>query len=255
MTSNIVATMKQERTKDRAALFPLEANPDTLNHFLSLIGFDVQKYQFVDVLSTSDEDLLNLVPRPAVGVLLVKPSNAPSSDGTDSKPGGDTSVTHENIWHISQTIGGACGSVAVLHLIASLQKCLVSGHICKSNSWLEQFLSSTTRDLDEEFHRLHNEAACHQTNQTSHAKLIPGKRVGTTFVALVPVSVGDDGNQGSMRIVELDGRKSGPVIHGNTSSCTFLRDSCRWIEQNVMKYQPDGKFAILALAANKSAEE
>ena len=157
---------------------------------------------------------------------------------------------------MSQTIGGACGSIAVLHLLASVHNGLVSGPICQSNSWLERFLSSTTRDLDEEFRHLHNEAACHQSNQTSHSKLIPGKRVGTTFVALVPaVSVIDNVNQDSMRLVELDGRKSGPVIHGSTSGCTVLEDSCRWIEQNVMKYQPDGKFAILALAAQKSAEE
>mmetsp|Transcript_1707 Transcript_1707/g.3694 ORF Transcript_1707/g.3694 Transcript_1707/m.3694 type:complete len:163 (+) Transcript_1707:1-489(+) len=156
---------------------------------------------------------------------------------------------------MSQTIGGACGSIAVLHLVSNLQQGSVSGPICRSNSWLENFLSSTTRDLDEEFHRLHNEAACHQSNQTSHATVTPGKRVGTTFVGLVPISIRDNGDQDSMRLVELDGRKPGPVLHGTTSSCTFLEDSCRWIEQNVMKNQPDGKFAILALAANKSEEE
>lgn len=239
--------MIQEPSKDYAGLVPLEANPETLNHFLGLIGFDVQKYRFVDVFSTSDQDLLNLVPRPVLGLLLVKPSSGSTSITSDV----DNNLT--DVLHMSQTIGGSCGSLAVLHLIANLNNVNVSnGQLCQPGSWLESFLSGTKKDLDEEFCRLHNQAACHQSNQTSHTKVIPGRRVGTTFAAFVPIQVHD---QNSTVLVELDGRKHGPIIHGATSSTTFLEDSCRWVEHDLMTNMPDGKFAILALATNKSEEE
>lgn len=257
---------KEVPCRDATGLLPLEANPETFNHFLSLVGFDIQKYQFVDVFSTSDEDLLNLVPRPVVGLLLVKPSSAQSciigtNDTTTKEPkteivnGSDLNANNA-IWHTTQTIGGACGSIAVLHLVANIDEDLLGRPVYHRNSWLERFLADDERLLDEEFRRMHMDAACHWSNQTSHSKFVPGKRVGNTFTALVPILVRRNSNdQGScMVLVELDGRKEGPIPHGTTSRGSFLADSCKWIEQ-VMADNPDGQFAILALAAKEAAKK
>jgi ubiquitin carboxyl-terminal hydrolase L3 len=234
---------------DHSSFLPLESNPDTLNYFLSLLGWDVEQYHFVDVYSTSDEALLNLVPRPVLGVLLVMPSSTNTTANIDTTSRAST-PTNNKIWHTRQTVGGACGSLAVLHLIANLSEPYSYSSLITHNTWLDRFLSSLSQETnvwDAELAQLHQAAACYRTNQTSHTHLVRGRRVGTCFVALVPTT---NGHGDSMVMVELDGRKPGPLTHGTTSRETFLEDACQWIQQTVMKSQVDGKFAILALAKN-----
>jgi ubiquitin carboxyl-terminal hydrolase L3 len=237
---------------DHSSVLPLESNPDTLNYFLSLLGWDVEQYHFVDVYSTSDETLLNLVPRPVLGILLVMPSSTNTTTNIDTTSRTSTTPTNNRIWHTRQTVGGACGSLAVLHLIANLSEPYSYSSMIKRDTWLDRFLPSLSQETkvwDAELAQLHQTAACYRTNQTSHTHLVRGRRVGTCFVALVPSTNKDHGDD-SMVLVELDARKPGPLTHGTTSRETFLEDACQWIEQTVMKSQVDGKFAILALAKN-----
>lgn len=234
---------------DRSSFLPLESNPDTLNYFLSSLGWDVNQYHFVDVYSTSDKVLLNLVPRPVLGVLLVMPSNTKIDNTENDESEAPVPTNDRKIWHIRQTVGGVCGSLAILHLIANFSE---APSFIKNGSWLHRFLASLSPQMvrNAEFAQLHQAAACYRTNQTSHTRLVRGQRVGTAFVALVPMVMG-----GSRVLVELDGRKPGPIMHGTiTSNETFLEEACHWIEQRVMKTQVDGKFAILALTKNNNQD-
>eukprot|EP00980_Cylindrotheca_fusiformis_P013702 scaffold3517_cov50-Cylindrotheca_fusiformis.AAC.1 len=96
---------------EQSSLLPLESNPETLNYFLTLLGWDLDQYHFVDVYSTSDKDLLNLVPRPVLGLLFVQPSTTHETSGSTAGQGGSVAVAatagkmeqDANIWHARQT--------------------------------------------------------------------------------------------------------------------------------------------------------
>jgi ubiquitin carboxyl-terminal hydrolase L3 len=87
---------------------------------------------------------------------------------------------------------------------------------------------------------LHDQATSDETNQTSRGSL--EDNVITHFVALVHVNGG---------LYELDGRKDGPVRHGDTTKETLLKDACEVVE-DFMKRDPDEmRFTILALAPKR----
>ena len=65
----------QIKDKKTNCFIPLESNPDALNKLLSLMGFDINQYCFVDVISFDESILDKMVPKPVIGILLAMPSS------------------------------------------------------------------------------------------------------------------------------------------------------------------------------------
>lgn len=292
----------QIKNKKTNCFVPLESNPDALNKLLSLMGFDVNQYCFVDVISFDESILDEMVPKPVVGILLAMPSSSPSNDSSFECSIDDD---YKHIWHASQIIGGSCCSLAVLHLIMNL---IVSmnrqidsninnnkefsssiGGLVKQNSWLEQqfiMMNKTTTTTsttgnnskergmvlasDIEFAKIHHTVAAStpSINETSYSEYPKGQRTGTHFISFVPIhkvnkNYDDNENNTScddntkmmmlMSMVELDGRKKFPIIHGDTSMGSFLEDACKLIRNDIINNKTNHgeniKFSVLALAA------
>ncbi|KAI9810201.1 MAG: hypothetical protein M1827_006647 [Pycnora praestabilis] len=96
---------------------PLENNPDVMSSLAYQLGVS-SKLGFHDIYSLDDADLLSYIPRPAYALLFICPAEvfARSRDAEDAA----MSTYHGSgpsepvIW-FKQTIGHACGLIALLH--------------------------------------------------------------------------------------------------------------------------------------------
>mgnify|MGYP002414220751 CR=1 FL=1 len=114
---------------------------------------------------------------------------------------------------------------------------------------------------DIEFAKIHHTVAASipSVNQTNYSEYPSGRRTGTHFISFVPihnkVNENDDDNTKMMlmSMVELDGRKKFPIIHGDTSMESFLEDACKLIRSAIINNRTNQgeniKFSVLALAA------
>ncbi|KAJ6035801.1 Ubiquitin carboxyl-terminal hydrolase [Penicillium herquei] len=114
---------------------PLENNPEILTQLCSNLGIS-RKLTFHDVLSTSP-DLLSSIPRPVHAIILLV--HAPIYHATRSSieptiPEYQGSGTSEPVIWIKQTIGHACGLMALLHCVFNLD----NGHYLHEGAALER---------------------------------------------------------------------------------------------------------------------
>jgi ubiquitin carboxyl-terminal hydrolase L3 len=223
--------------------FPLESNPSLMNSYISKLGFDTSLYSFVDVFSTEDW-ALDMIPSGSVAVVFLYPIN----DVQEQHRSLEKATNDAGVWHIKQRIGNACGTIGILHALANIPESLKVLAISE-NSWLSGFfsrcpISMTSVDKaeilekDKEIESKHDETTADDNNQTSRGSL--DDDLITHFVAIVNVNGG---------LYELDGRKDGPIRHGDTSESTFLKDACQRVVQGFMDRDPEEvRFTIMALA-------
>jgi Ubiquitin carboxyl-terminal hydrolase, family 1. len=228
--------------------FPLESNPDNLNKYIANLGFDTSLYRFTDVFSTEDW-ALEMIPPGTVAVVFLYPL----SDIQEKFRREENEILQKeesmdsSVWHIKQRIGNACGTIGILHALANIPEALKVAAI-PSDSWLGKFYSSCPAEYssikkaeileaDKEIESKHDAATCDEQNQTNRGAI--DDQLETHFVAIVNVNG---------YLYELDGRKEKPVLHGETTAETFLKDSAK-VVQKFMERDPDEvRFTILALA-------
>ncbi|CEM39732.1 unnamed protein product [Vitrella brassicaformis CCMP3155] len=214
---------------------PLEADPSLLTEYIQLLGGPAVRC--VDVLST-DEWALQLIPRPVHALLLAFPTDGSRQDtpaAAATEDNGD-----QKVWFSRQTIGGACGTMAVLHAMANLTHRLSVAN----GGFLERFLAHTAnlspQQRAEAIEKSAELARLHTSVEERGQSTLPerGQRVGTHYAAFVAVGG---------TLYELDGRKSGPVDHGETNEEGFLRD-CVAVARGLMARRPDEmRFAMIAV--------
>ncbi|VDM26005.1 unnamed protein product [Hydatigera taeniaeformis] len=210
---------------------PLESNPDVMNNVVLRVK---EPMRFVDVFGT-DLEMQALVPGPILSLLLLYPL----TENAKKHPIGTLSV-NEKCFFMKQTIPNACGTVAILHALANN----VDALDLRSLPWLRKFLekahNSTPKERaeilenEEELSEVHENCA-HQ-GQTDAPD--PDSQINLHFVAFV----NSDGH-----LIELDGRREGPILHGNTSPDTFLADACKVVEQFMHRDPDNVNFSLMAL--------
>jgi len=99
--------------------YALESNPIVLNNYLEKLGLDISIYCINDVLST-EEWAIEMVMKPIIAIIFLYPVK----NHTDEymKIENENIIQHgqiisENIFYMKQTIGNACGTIALLHAI------------------------------------------------------------------------------------------------------------------------------------------
>jgi len=149
----------------------------------------------------------------------------------------------ENVFWMKQTIGNACGTIAIMHALANLrQQCGLS-----ADGKLAEFLDEVKADTPEETGRkleaseeianLHASTSIAANNQTAAPDA--EQKLDDHFIALIHV----DGS-----IYELDGRKNRPINHGPSCPDTFIMDAAEVCKKFIARDPNATNFAAMALS-------
>lgn len=232
--------------------FPLESNPTVMNTYMRKLGMNTEKYTFHDVYSTEDW-AMEMVPRPVIAVLMLYPITSDSEkfsheQQTNIKTNGQ--IVSNKVKFIKQTIGNACGTIALLH--ASSNGKLVAPELVTPDSYLAKFEGSIANmsseeiadflEEDKELEVTHEAAA----EEGDTEQITEEEDVDTHFICFSQV----DGH-----LYELDGRKEFPINHGPSSEDNLLEDACKVIVGFMARQPGELRFTIVALCEGKAEGE
>ncbi|WPT17772.1 Ubiquitin carboxyl-terminal hydrolase isozyme L3 [Picochlorum sp. SENEW3] len=259
MASVAESVPKEEQAGRRGKRWvPLEANPDVLNSFAQKLGavniggteshHSGGGYSFQDVYGL-DEELLAMVPQPVLAVILLYPLTEASETARLeelARAKQDAAAARGSVFYMKQTIGNACGTIALLHCIGNNTDSVSF----KDGSFLDEFVKSTD-DFSPEargeylenppeggpsIDAIHADAA-HQ-GQTEAPSV--DDAINLHFVAFVEHEGG---------LWELDGRRAGPVYHGETTPQSLLHHVAAVVKAEYISKSDSNDFSLMALAA------
>ncbi|CAA7263835.1 unnamed protein product [Cyclocybe aegerita] len=240
---------------------PLESNPEVFNFWAGKAGLATSQAHFVDVYGL-DEDLLSIVPRPVKAVVLLFPMDP---EGEAKRKEEDERIARDGqpkidstVFWMKQTIGNACGTIGLIHALANsdvtlsptgpLQKFIIQ---CQDKTPDERAHLLATTPL---FANIHSESA----SSGQSAAVIDTDLHFTCFVEapdsdirkaaegaeLKPEDKEDKASSG-MRLIELDGRRVGPVDHGECKD--LLKDAANLIKARYLSGTASVYFSLMAL--------
>ncbi|KAJ9505398.1 hypothetical protein QJQ45_009575 [Haematococcus lacustris] len=226
---------------------PLESNPDVLNEFMAKLGVTSKTHAFTDILGL-DPELLNMVPQPVVAVIMCYPITKDSEAAArqeDAEQASRPPAGGADVFFMKQTIGNACGTIALLHSLGNLQGQLTIA----PGSFLSHFLAATAgmtpeargKFLEDPPEGSPDIEAAHQAAAAGgdSAQVPDNEDVNLHFVTFIL----KDG-----LLWQLDGRRQGPVCNGPTSPNTLLQDAAAVVKQFAERAKSI-HFNLLALAA------
>lgn len=238
----------------KKVVIPLENNPEVFTNLVHSLGVSA-KLGFYDIYSL-DPELTSFVPRPVHSIIFIAPSDVYYKLHGESPDFAVQDLTYAGsgdnepvIWY-PQTIGNACGLIALLHCVSngtareyiqsgSLMDSLLQQAIpCKPSPRAEVLYNSS------ELEHAHMAAA---VKGDSHAPS-SDEGVGFHFLAFVK---GKDGH-----LYELNGSWDGPLDHGKLPEGDDLMSE-KALEMGVGRYikMADGsiEYSMVALATNPDA--
>ncbi|KAG2383169.1 hypothetical protein C9374_004506 [Naegleria lovaniensis] len=224
--------------------FPLESNPELMNSYAGKLGIGADSaYEYVDVFGLDDE-LLELVPRPVVGVMLLFPltkenQELQSKEDAESEKQKDTFP--KDLFFMKQTIGNACGTVAIVHSLANNAALL---NIDK-DSFLKDFLdASQGKTPDQIAQALEKDNRVEEAHASSALSTQNSSAVvedtNLHFVCFV---------EKEGKVFELDGRRNYPCYRGESSG-DLLKDVVK-VVRNYMQLNPEQLYFNLVALAKK----
>ncbi|KAJ8463542.1 hypothetical protein ONZ45_g17542 [Pleurotus djamor] len=267
---------------------PLECSPEVFNSWSKQAGLVLSQDCFHEVLGL-DEELLGLIPRPVKAVILIFPNIgevAAKHDQEDdlARKNGTLPIDPTVLW-VKQTIGNACGTMAISHALAN------SNVTFAPHSALTKFtMECQGKSIKERSNLLENTPLFTDihTNLASQGQSIVTEEVMDTplhysaFVAAPEPDLRKKASEGGaaaaalslvssvtenlsalkeaaetiagaprestgMRLIELDGARAGPYDRGECKD--VLLDAVRFIKEHHIAFSPaDIRFNILALA-------
>ncbi|KII85743.1 hypothetical protein PLICRDRAFT_44131 [Plicaturopsis crispa FD-325 SS-3] len=236
---------------------PLESNPEVLNSWANKAGLIASQAQFDDIYGL-DEELLGMVARPVKAVILLFPI---TEDIERTRVEEDARIAAEGqpaidptVFWIKQTIGNACGTIGLLHALANTDVAFLP------ESPLAKFINECRDKTPEErakvlettplFADIHAEAA--SSGQSSVPRDLDTDLHFTCFVEApsgecrapgVPPTPTTKG-----RIIELDGRRNGPVDRGECND--LLLDVAKIVKQVYIEQSSSMHFSMMSLGPN-----
>lgn len=238
---------------------PLENNPDVFTSLVHDLGVS-SELGFYDVYSLDEPSLLAMVPRPAHSLIFITPSPmyyaVREADGISYLRQPKDSITYDKsgdqepiIW-FRQTIGNACGLIALLHSVANGD----ARRFVKEDSFLERLLTEAAplkalprADYlynSEELEEAHMRAARRGDTGAPRAD----EDCGYHFIAFTK---GKDGH-----LWELEGGCDGPIDRGLLpEDADMLSEEA--LEKGVRRFMEHAngnlEFSIVALANRNEA--
>jgi len=227
---------------------PLESNPKLMNKYCKLLGVNMTGLvEFQDVLGL-DADAVSWVQAPQLAILLTFPINKAAEEHRKAEEqrlsanDGKAQVISPDVYHCQQTVGNACGTVALLHAVANNAKALP----LEKGKFFEKFLAATAKmNATARAQALEDAPEIEVTHQATAKDPDAKSNAASSFNDALHFNafVCVDGC-----LYELDGRKKFPINHGATSPATLLKDAAKVIKAFMDRCKGDGRFAIIALA-------
>ncbi|KAI8722314.1 Ubiquitin carboxyl-terminal hydrolase [Fusarium sp. LHS14.1] len=232
----------------KKVFIPLENNPEVFNKLIHNLGVS-EKLGFYDVYSVDEPDLLAMIPRPVHALIFITPTpmyyrvreNDPGSEElTYDGSGPDEPVT----WY-KQTIGNACGLIALLHSVSngSAKEFIVPGS--DLDNLLKQALPLKPLPRADLLYNSAELEKAHMAAAVTGDTVAPASQepVGYHFISFVK---GENGH-----LYDLEGGWGGPIDRGALADDEDLL-SDKALEATVKKFTnaADGnlEFSIIALA-------
>ncbi|KAH7280371.1 hypothetical protein KP509_37G064100 [Ceratopteris richardii] len=198
--------------------------------------------EFVDVYGF-DKELLAMVPTPVLAVLLLFPltDEFEAARAEQKALDKEDKLISNNVYFMKQTVGNACGTVALLHAVGNN----LSRLNLMQGSYFERFFEASAKltpderaaalEKDDEIENVHSVAA--------NAGETPAPDVNTSvdlhFICFVCVDGG---------LYELDGRRPEPIYHGSSSPETLLEDAVEVIKYFIKNNPNSVNFNVIALS-------
>ncbi|KAJ1794085.1 Ubiquitin carboxyl-terminal hydrolase isozyme L3 [Coemansia sp. RSA 2399] len=215
---------------------PLESSPDAMNKVIRQMGVGASA-AFSDVFGFDDE-LLEMVPQPVHALVFLFPLTDKFEDPRKQEALSSENKVSPNVWFMKQTIGNACGTMAIFHALGNNQKTLPIG-----NGDLAAFF--------ERVNGLSPEAKAAELEQSSaladaHKS---GAAEGQTEAPAADAEV--EHHYAAYAIVdgdlyEIDGRLPAPINHG--PSTDVLKDGARVIKKRIAAFEGDSQqFSVISL--------
>ncbi|KAJ3366121.1 Ubiquitin carboxyl-terminal hydrolase isozyme L3 [Allomyces arbusculus] len=224
---------------EKTAWVPLESNPETdlqnlfTCKFVTKLGVP-QDWAFCDVFGL-DPELLAMVP-PAIAVILLFPITEKYEayrKSEDQRLLASPPTVPGSAYFLKQTIGNACGTIAVLHSVLNNADLLPL-----AGTPLGQILTTTkTMTPQERANALEHNTALAQLGQTAAPSA--DADVDLHFVAFVGVEG---------QLLELDGRRPFPIPHGPLGDQSLLENVARVVREFIQRDPDNLQFNLIALA-------
>jgi len=189
-----------------------------------------------------------MIPQPVKAVILLFPisdaSEARRLEGDESiKKAGQHPLDPQLVF-ITQTIGNACGTMAVLHAIINSNVTIAPGSPLeifagKCREMTPQDRSKLLEETDI-FASIHNDAAVKGQTDAPAADA----KVDLHYTCFVQSP--DPSEKSRMRLIELDGRRPAPLDCG--SSEDFLQDVANNVKERYISLTDGHEFSMVALA-------
>lgn len=221
----------------------LESNPEVLTEYAHKMGVS-KGWGFSDVVGL-DEECLKFVPAPVVGIIFLYPYS--QCEMRKKKLGTGRGKATSGVWFMDQTIGNACGAVALMHTVMNCMD-----RVSKDSKFLSKFKQDAKDASAAErgklfggaMRELHDELS--GRGQTEAPR--PNADLEFHFISLVPVNG---------VLYELDGNNDGPlaICEIGDSSDAFLKAAVDHIKSDYISPFPDSHFSMMALGPRDASED
>lgn len=243
---SVAAATAGELNQPKPRWMPLEGNPDVLNKYLKNLGVKNEDYEFVEIIGFED-DLLALVPQPVSAVLLIFPITDEHEEHRQkqlAEAAHNAPDYSQAIYFLKQTVGNACGSIAVIHSIANnLEKFQLDSHKPLAHFMETTKLMTPEQRAEHLKHAMDMATANDTIAEEGESRVIDREEhVNLHFVCFVSVN---------NELYELDGRQPHPIKYQVQvqagQSLDLLRSSKDIILKLIDTASGDIRFSMMAL--------
>ncbi|KAI6127019.1 hypothetical protein F5141DRAFT_369361 [Pisolithus sp. B1] len=247
---------------------PLESNPEVFNDWAYAAGLNKCQAHFEDVFGL-DDALLAMVTPGAKAVCLCFPctetiETKAREEDAKIRETGQQPIDPTVFW-MKQTIPNACGTMALIHALSNSDVTLIPESPlakfideCKGKTPLERSALLATTPL---FASIHSSAAMAGQTDASTADMQTTLHF-TAFVRAPAASAraheregegdgerivepGETAKNVEWRLIELDGRREGPIDRGKCSD--LLKDAANYVDRFYVSHANSMRLSMVAL--------
>lgn len=231
---------------DSKRVIPLESNPNIFNSLAHKIGLS-PVLSFHDVYSITDPDLLAFLPQPVMALIMLFPITE-SYEAHRKQQDGAMANDSKNVTWFKQTIGNGCGLYALLHILANLPRDFIVQNLMINNLLLLQLsLDLSVDDTAKLVESLENNIQLDSNYGSQGQTEAPAASASIEYHFITYIK-GSDGH-----LYELDGRRTGPVDLGSSSSDNHILNDEKLVHKiqfymNSTDESQRNNFALMAVA-------